>query len=281
MSDAGTPQLALAQSVASRLMAVPGVVAVVLGGSWSRGAGDANSDIDLGIYYDPAQPPDIAALRALAAEIDDGHSGDVVTEPGAWGSWINGGGWLTVGGQRVDWLYRDLTRVHHEIEECRAGRTRVYYQSGHPHGFHNHIYMGEVHFCQPLADPSGALTALKALTTPYPPLMKQSLVEGGLWEAGFSLEIARKSAKRADVFHVTGLLFRASACLVQAAFALNERYIMNEKGAVLATATFERCPPEFAQVVASVLAAPGGNPEQLADSIRYLDALMQNLQKLC
>ena len=43
------------------------------------------------------------------------------------------------------WLYRDLARVAAVIAECERGRTACHYQPGHPHGFHTHIYMGEVH----------------------------------------------------------------------------------------------------------------------------------------
>lgn len=142
-----------AGEIAARLAQVEGVRAVVLGGSWARGAGDANSDIDLGIYYDPDQPLDIEGLRRLAAELDDSHSGEAVTQTGDWGPWINGGAWLTVKGQRVDWIYRDLALVREIVAACAAGQPRVYYQPGHPYGFHMQIYAGEVAVCQPLIDP--------------------------------------------------------------------------------------------------------------------------------
>ncbi|MFN8376169.1 MAG: nucleotidyltransferase domain-containing protein [Anaerolineae bacterium] len=63
--------LALAQIVADRLSQIDGVLAVVLGGSYARGDAHANSDIDLGIYYDQQQRPSLEALRTLAAELDD------------------------------------------------------------------------------------------------------------------------------------------------------------------------------------------------------------------
>ena len=60
-----------AQSVADRLGQIDGVVAVVLGGSRTRGTASPDSDIDLGIYYDPDQRPALEALRALAQELND------------------------------------------------------------------------------------------------------------------------------------------------------------------------------------------------------------------
>ena len=46
-----------AQTIADRLGQIDGVVAVVLGGSRARGTASPDSDIDLGIYYQPDQPP--------------------------------------------------------------------------------------------------------------------------------------------------------------------------------------------------------------------------------
>jgi predicted nucleotidyltransferase len=49
--------------IADRLRSVPGIVAVVLGGSRAIGAFTPESDIDIGIYYDDARRFDLAALR--------------------------------------------------------------------------------------------------------------------------------------------------------------------------------------------------------------------------
>ncbi|WP_437286090.1 nucleotidyltransferase domain-containing protein [Sorangium sp. So ce406] len=289
--------LDVAARVAGRLGAVPGVAAVVLGGSLSRGEGHPDSDIDLGIYYEPERPPDLEVLRALARELCAGGAGDavaplakelhgnvpedVVTPIGAWGPWINGGAWLDIEGRRVDWLYRDLARVRRVIAECRAGQVMCDYQPGHPHGFFNAIYMAEVHDCRPLVDPEGALGPLKALVTPYPPLLRRALIDRFLWEAGFALDTAKKAGRRGDVLYVSGCLFRAAACLVQALFALNERYLSNEKGAVQRTRALPRCPERFADRVEAALAAPGQGAEALLGSLGRMEALARETRDLC
>lgn len=58
------------------------------------------------------------ALRALADDVADDPVEVMV--PGGWGPWVNGGAWLTIQGQRVDWIYRDLQRVH-EVWRGKAG----------------------------------------------------------------------------------------------------------------------------------------------------------------
>lgn len=269
-----------AQQIASELGKVKGIAAVVLGGSWARGEAHADSDLDIGIYYHSNSPFSPADLRELAKTLDDSHSGEAVTDLGAWGPWINGGAWLTIQGQRVDWIYRSIERVSHEIYECRAGRPTVHYQPGHPHGFHNHIYMGEVFYCKPLFDPHGVLAHLKLMTTPYPVELKKALI-GNLWEADFALETSRKSVERGDVFHVVGGFFRCAACLLQVIFALNERYWMNEKGAVKAAMTLPLRPHDFEPIVTHVLAHPGNSTDELKASLRKLEQLVKTTEELC
>ncbi len=169
------PVLELAARVAARIGELEGVAAVALSGSWARGEASPGSDVDLGVYYEPERPFRVGDLRRLARELDDRRPDDAVTEFGEWGPWINGGGWLVIGGRRVDWLYRDLALVQRKVAECRAGRPALH-QPGHPHGFHTHIYLGEIHHCRHLYDPDGTLRDLKLLADPYPPLLKKALV---------------------------------------------------------------------------------------------------------
>jgi hypothetical protein len=53
-----------------------------------------------------------------------------VTRPGEWGPWVDGGGWLHVGGTAVDWLYRDLDRVRKSWEDARQAGTNSISRSG-------------------------------------------------------------------------------------------------------------------------------------------------------
>jgi predicted nucleotidyltransferase len=75
----------LAEDIAERLGEVPGVAAVVLGGSQARGEARPNSDVDLGLYYLPDIPPVVEDLRWLARDLDDRRLPDLATDIGAWG----------------------------------------------------------------------------------------------------------------------------------------------------------------------------------------------------
>jgi predicted nucleotidyltransferase len=259
---------------------VDGVEAIVLGGSRARGTHTASSDVDLGIYYDPNHPLDLAALAKIATALDDQHRPDLLTQIGGWGPWINGGGWLTISSTPVDFLYRDLTQVAQVITACHAGQLEVAYQPGHPHAFVSSIYMGEVAVCHPLWDRHGRLAILKAQTIPYPRALQQALIQRFAWEANFSLQTAHKAAGRGDVAYVAGCAFRSVACLLQTLFALNEQYWLNEKGAVALASTFRHSPPQWQARLDAAFAQLSSDPLVLADAVAQLQVLTDEVQQL-
>lgn len=225
-----------------RLAVIPGVVAVVLGGSRARGEHRPDSDTDLGIYYRGRL--DIDQLRALAADVASKHE---VFGPGDWGPWVDGGAWLTIDGHAVDWIYRDLDRVTGVWDECRAGRFTIERQVGHPLGYYSHTYAGEVALCQVLADPTGELTKLREDTQQYPSALGDALVEA-LWEAEFSIVGARKV--RRDTVYVAGCLFRAIGVMAQALHGRARRWTVNEKGIVASAARLPQAPAGFEALAA-------------------------------
>ena len=99
---------------------VTGIDAIVLGGSRATGTANKASDIDIGIYYDEASF-DLALFKQKAALLDDEHRKDAITDPGDWGPWINGGGWLKIEGIAVDILFRDTRKVITVINDCIDG----------------------------------------------------------------------------------------------------------------------------------------------------------------
>ena len=150
---------------------VPGIRAIVLGGSRARG----EATCAVGLRHRPV-------LRGRLRRSTSGgwprprcccraRRRSSVTAIGEWGPWINGGAWLTVEGKRVDLLYRDLGKVRGVIEACHAGRVERVYQPGHPHAFVSAIYMGEVALCRVLWDPDNVLCRLKRQCEPYPPAL--------------------------------------------------------------------------------------------------------------
>jgi predicted nucleotidyltransferase len=268
----------LAERIAARLGEIAGVVGVTLGGSVARGTGDEASDLDLGIYYRPYARPAIQALRTLAQTLDDRHLPNLATAYGEWGRWIDGGAWLTIEGRRVDWLYRDLDRVRGCIAAGEAGQVVIDYQPGHPHGFASHIYAGELHLGRVLFDPDGVLAVLKQRVAVYPSALRGAIVGRFLWEARFSLDLAAKPVARGDVAYVAGCTYRCVASLLQALFALNGQYLVNEKGALREARDLPVLPVDFAERAEAVLGDLGTTPTQLGASLSLLSVLVRQIQ---
>ncbi len=276
MTDANDE--ALLRRLVVALAAVPGIEAIALGGSRARGAATVGSDYDIGLYYRGGRPIDIAALSRAVASLDDRGTEAEVTPLGGWGPWIDGGGWLLIGGVHVDLLYRDLERVAAAIDDAHAGKVEPHYQPGHPHAFLSTIHVGEVAHARALHDPVGSLAALQARTTPYPPALAAALRGRFEWEAGFALANGRKSLDRGDVSYLAGCVFRSVACLCQTLFAVNGVYLLNEKGAVAAVSGFARRPSDFAARVSAIYADLGTGAHAVA--LAHLEVLVSETAAL-
>jgi hypothetical protein len=230
--------MALLARIVPRLAEVPGVVGVVLGGSRARGTANEASDYDLGLYYGPNESLDTKQLLAVVRDLVDDPASAAVTPVGGWGPRIVGGGWLSIEGHEVDLLYRGIEPVSTVIADCRAGRISIDYQPGHPHGFCSAIWMGEVALCRSLYDPLGTIAELKAAASPYPDKLREALLKTFLWEVSFSIDNAEIAIPRDEQTHVAGCVYRALCCIGQVLFAINHRYLINEKGALAEAAGF-------------------------------------------
>jgi predicted nucleotidyltransferase len=114
--------------VAHALSRIPGVEAVMLGGSRATGRHAPASDWDFSIYY--RGNFDVTGVRDL------GWPGEV-SALGGWGGGVfNGGAWLEAGGRRVDVHYRDLADVERRMREAEKGEFAIepllFYLAGIP-----------------------------------------------------------------------------------------------------------------------------------------------------
>ncbi|MGY1823956.1 nucleotidyltransferase family protein [Geodermatophilus sp. SYSU D00079] len=264
------------RTLAGRLTAVPGVLAVTLGGSRARGTHTPASDVDLGLYYRP--PLDTTALGALAREVCGPQA--CVTEPGEWGPWVDGGAWLRLDDLAMDWLYRDVDRVVEAWRIARAGRSAFHAQVGHPLGFLDAAYAGELALGVLLADPTGEVGALRTETAVYPPELGTAMVRR-LVEARFCLQVAGKATDRGDTAFVAGCLFRTVGLCAHALHGAAGRWLVNEKGAVAAAALLPGAPADFAVRAHGVLGTLGTRPDELATAVATAAALLTDVERAC
>lgn len=249
--------------MASVLVDVPGVQAVVLGGSRARGTHTPTSDFDLGLYYDPALLDQ--ARLAHAAGLIAGVL-VVVAGPGAWGPWVDGGAWLRVDDQPIDLILRDVGRVAEQCQRARHGQFGFHAQPGHPLGFLDVSYAGEVAVCRPLADPLDVVGSLKSLVTPYPPALTRAMIDN-LWQAWFVLDSAAKGAARGDVAYVALCCSTAAMVCAHAWHAEAEQWVLNEEDLVPGVARLPLDSADFVDDVTTALAALGDGDDRLQDAL--------------
>jgi hypothetical protein len=237
--------------VAERAAAVPGVVAVGLGGSRAQGLHRPDSDWDFGLYYRGRLDPD--DVRAL------GWPGTVFA-PGEWGGGVmNGGAWLTVEGRRVDLHYRDLDEVTHHLAEAEQGRFKVERLAFYLAGIPTYVVVGELAIARVLTG---------ELPRPgFPAALRRRAA--GYWAEAARLTLDYTEtvyAARGDALGCAGGLARAVVEAAQGrlatrgAWALNEKRIVERAGLDGLTPRFARLggtPPALQRAVQDVRAALG------------------------
>jgi hypothetical protein len=259
------------EEMARRLVSVPGIVAIALGGSRASGTHTATSDVDLGLYYESDVDRD--ALTTIARELAGETA--TLTAPGGWGPWVDGGGWLRINGLDVDWIYRDINRVEASIEAAEHGTTTRHHQLGHPFGVPEYAYAAEVALGQIIADPTGRLGSLMARLERYPTQLADALVHE-LASAEFNIAIARKGLPKADTVYVSGCLFEALVISAHAIHAAAGQWVTNEKGAVIRAGSLPAAPADFAARSARIAGSIGTSSDELEQSINAVAAIVSD-----
>jgi hypothetical protein len=269
----------LLDQLISRLAAIPGVRAIVLGGSYARGTHHSGSDLDIALYYREEHPFTIEAIRQVAGEIS-GQGVPAVTDFYGWGAWVNGGAWIHTRAGKVDFLYRNLDQVERTIEQAHQGIWQHDYGQQPAYGFFSVIYLGETQVCRPLFDPHGEIARLKARVTPYPPLLRSNIINDSLWMAEFSLQHAGGYACKGDAFTTVGALARVAAYLTQALFAINQVYFINDKTALTEISAFPLVPEGYARRLTEILSQAGTDTETLRRSVLAMRSLWEDVVRL-
>jgi hypothetical protein len=208
--DHGVMQMRPIEELVNALAAMPGVVAVVLGGSRGAGAADPASDWDLGVYYRGAL--DTGALAARGT----------VHPPGSWGRIMNGGAWLTVGGTKVDVILRDLDVVDHWSACALDGQFEIDGLLGYLAGIPTYSLLAERAVAKVLR---GSLPAAGV----FPARLSESAPERWRFARRFSLDHARMRAARGDRVGTFGHAARAVIEHAHAVLCERRTWVLNEK----------------------------------------------------
>lgn len=267
------------QLVTEKLSHLPFIEGVVLGGSRARGTHTEDSDIDIGIYYN-SELFDLTSINQLATELDDEHRSNLVVAPGAWGDWVNGGGWLVINGYHVDLILRDEKRVVQIIKDTDQGIVTANYQTGHPHGYISDMYRGEMAISKIQYANDENFYELKKKAEFYPTALQKGLAEFFMFEAGFSLMFAKKNINKDDIAYVCGHCFRSISSLNQVLFALNREYCINEKKAVKMIEDFKIKPSNYKEKIDKIISLISSDVDCTTKGIAILQKLVDEVEEL-
>jgi hypothetical protein len=200
------------EHLAVQLAAIPGVVAVALGGSRATNTAVESSDWDVGLYYrDRLDPADIVAL---------GWPGRVFA-PGEWGRIVNGGAWLTIDGAKVDLIYRDLDEVLRWTTAAGDGQFEIQREVGYVAGIATYVLAGELALCRVLAGD---------LPRPgFPHKLRETAPAAWYRLAAGALHFADVHAGRKDRVACLANLCQAVLAAAQGRLAAAGEWVLNEK----------------------------------------------------
>jgi hypothetical protein len=231
--------------LATVLAALPGAVAVALGGSRALGVADAASDWDFGLYY--RGTIDLAALSAWGT----------VHPPGAFGRLLNGGAFLHCGGVKVDVGLRDLDVVEHWTRCAGRGEFAIDHMLGFVARLPTYLLAAELGSCRVL---SGSLPE-----APFPAPL--AAVAPPCWRffRSVSLDYARAHARRGNVVGATGQAAKAALEEAHAVLCGRGQWACNEKR-LIAAAGLTGVQPLFGQI-----------PGEPAGLVRWVDLVAARL----
>ena len=271
---------ALLDDVVTALREVKGMEAIALGGSYARGTHRPDSDLDVGLYYRETAPFTVEDVRRIAVQLS-ASGAPTVTGFYDWGPFVNGGAWIDNAVTKIDFLYRNLNQLEREIADAKAGNWTHSFDQQPPFGFRSVTLLGEIYCSKPLHDPSGLLASLKESLAVYPPRLKARIVQDSLWLAEFSFQHAfTYFASDGDVPNTVATMTRIYHYLVQALYAMNETYFVNDKRSQAEIERFAHKPSQFGARVAAVLASPGGDTAALNGSLLALKSVFDDVVTL-
>ena len=238
--------------LARELAALPGAIAVVLGGSRATGTHRSDSDWDLGLYYRAsARPLDPSDVRALG---QPGH----VSELDEWGPVMHGGAWLTVAGTAVDVIFRELDVVEERVARAERGEFEVLAQGGYLVGAPSYQHAGELALSVPIAG--------SELPRPvFSDALAASAPERWRGRAALALMFAALHVRTPDAVACAGMLAHAVLCEAHARLAERREWALNEKR-LLARAGLDDVQP--------LLGAPGTTTAGLDATVAAVSAAL-------
>jgi hypothetical protein len=122
---------------------------------------------------------------------------------------------------------------------------------------------------------------LKRRVADYPDALRRAVVQDYLWAAELGLAaFAPKFAGRSGAYGTAACLARVVHQLLLVLFALNRKYLTDDKTALAEVAEFEIAPREFEPRVQKTLAHLGDSPTAHAAAVESVSRLLRETIEL-
>jgi hypothetical protein len=260
----------LAVHIAEQFTLLPGVVAVVLGGSTVSGSADAVSDIDCYVYA--AGPPELDLRRQIAAQMGTSSHpeiGNEFWEPGDEWRDLSSGISIDIIYRRPSWLEDQLQRVLIRHEASVGYSTCIW---------HN------VRFSSSIVDRDGWYERMKAWSNqPYPEPLRRAIITKNQpilrrTQSSYCHQLAL-AIHRHDLVSVQHRITALLASYFDILFALNRLTHPGEKR-LIATAqqSCSRMPKQMDHDLERLLEA--AVPEHWPSLLQSIDTVLDRLDAL-
>lgn len=241
--------------------AIPGVVAVSLGGSLAFGMADEWSDIDLHVYWRAPLASDDERAAILAT----------VADPGSIRAGIHD--WGLEDHFAIQGRLAELVYVH--LDDLAASVEAAYEAGLGEEGFAT-AQLTYIAASRVLHDSEGALAALRARLAIYPEATRRRLLGNLPNLLDVYLEQLRKAQARGDLLYVQHRRYTLQMVFFNLLFALNRRYHPGEKRLLIHSENCPLRPEACAARWAHIARLPADDPAlaellaSLIDDIRHL-----------
>lgn len=252
---------------------------MALGGSYAKGIGDAQSDVDVYLFATNS----LAGRRRAELVTEVVGEGARVTSWGTDEPFVQGGTDFWYQDHKIEVWLRNSRHVADTIAACKQGRIQREWVYWTVMGFFNYVLLADVQAMQIVEDPCGILAGWKREVLQYPDALRQAILarfsaEAGFWPENFHY---RSAIERADVIYTSGIAHQVVHALIQVVFALNKKYFPGEKKLAQTLDRLPTKPRDFVRRVQTLLhPGQGVSVEGLQAQRRELALLVQEVQQL-
>ena len=149
----------------------------------------------------------------------------------------------------IHYKLREIDPVVHAIFDCLDGRITIKHESGHPFGVVNSSYAAEIHYGRILWEaPDHPIKTLKeklAMQGAYPEKLRQATIAYFMKEATLALGNGHSAAMQGGIHYASGSFFQAACSWVQVIHALNQQFLLSEKGGLKRANQLPISPKQF------------------------------------